>query len=71
MKYREVVRRLRRLGCEESGTRVSGSHRKWYNPTTGGIATVPDWGAKDIKDGTLHAIVKDLGLDWQEFLKAR
>jgi mRNA interferase HicA len=71
MKYRELAHKLRRLGCEESGPRASGSHRKWYNPATGGIATIPDWGAKDLKEGTLHAIVRDLGLSWQDFLKTK
>jgi mRNA interferase HicA len=32
---------------------------------------LPDWGAKDLKPGTLRAIIRQLGLDWQDFLKAK
>jgi len=67
MKYREVVRRLQALGCEELPRRTGGSHRKWHNPATGRIAPVPDWGNKDLKAGTLRAIVKQLGLAWDDF----
>ena len=67
MKYREVARKLRALGCEELPVRGSGSHRKWYNPTADRIAPVPDWGAKDLKEGTVRAIVRQLALDWEEF----
>ena len=67
MKYRDVARRLRKLGCEEIPRRGSGSHRKWVNPATGGFAVVPDWGSKDLKLGTLRHIVRQLGLDWETF----
>jgi hypothetical protein len=32
MIYREVVRKLARLGCREIPRRGSGAHRKWRNP---------------------------------------
>jgi predicted RNA binding protein YcfA (HicA-like mRNA interferase family) len=70
MRYREAVRKLARLGCEEISRRTAGSHRKWYNPTTGQIASLPDWGAKDLKSGTLRAVVTQLGLDWDVFKDA-
>jgi len=70
MKYREVARRLGALGCEELPRRTGGSHRKWHNPATGRIAPVPDWGGKELKFGTLRAIVKQLGLDWEQFQRA-
>ncbi|HEX6385104.1 MAG TPA: type II toxin-antitoxin system HicA family toxin [Anaerolineae bacterium] len=69
MKYREVVRKLKKLGCQELPRRGSGSHRKWYNPATDRVAPLPDWGSKDLKTGTVRAVVRQLGLDWQEFLK--
>jgi mRNA interferase HicA len=68
--YREVSARLRRLGCQEIPRRGDGSHRKWRNPATGGAAVVPDWGGKDLKVGTVHAAVRDLGIDWEDFIKA-
>ena len=70
MKYREVARKLRALGCEELPRRGGGSHRKWYNPRTDRMAVIPDWGSKDLKVGTLRAAVRQLGLDWDTFLKA-
>jgi predicted RNA binding protein YcfA (HicA-like mRNA interferase family) len=70
MKYSEAARKLRKLGCEELARRGSGSHRKWHNPTTGQIAPLPDWGSKDLKLGTLRAVVRQLGLDWDTFNKA-
>ncbi len=33
-------------------------------------ANTPDWGSKDLKNGTLRAAVKQLGLDWDEFIAA-
>ena len=50
--------------------RGAGSHRKWYNPVTDRLATLPDWGARDIRLGTLRAVVRQLGLDWQQDLDA-
>ena len=71
MKYREVSKKLKTLGCEELSRRGSGSHRIWHNPDNDKIASLPDWGAKDLKIGTLRAVIRQLGLDWEEFLKAK
>jgi Predicted periplasmic or secreted lipoprotein len=69
VRYREVEQKLKRLGCVEIKSK-SGSHRKWINPVLGRGAPVPDWGSKDLKFGTLRAAVKQLGLEWDEFLKS-
>jgi len=70
MRYREAARKLRALGCEELLRRRGTSHRKWYNPATGHIAPLPDWGSKDLKIGTLRHVVRQLDLDWEEFKRA-
>jgi predicted RNA binding protein YcfA (HicA-like mRNA interferase family) len=70
MKYQEAARKLRALGCQELRRHGPGSHRKWYNPVTDRLASLPDWGPKDLKTGTLRAIVRQLGLDWHEFQDA-
>lgn len=70
MTYRDVTRKLRRLGCEELPRRGSGSHRKWIHREHGTFAPIPDWGPKDLKLGTLRQIIRLLNLDWQEFLQA-
>jgi predicted RNA binding protein YcfA (HicA-like mRNA interferase family) len=55
------------MGCQEIPRKGRGSHRKWYNPEGGEITVVPDWGAKDLKTGTLRQIIRQLGLDWENF----
>ncbi len=70
MKYKEVERKLRKMGCIEVVRRGGGSHRKWHNPELNTKAIVPDWGSKDLKGGTLRSAVKDLGFEWEEFIKA-
>ena len=70
MKYQEVATKLRHLGCVEDPRRSRGSHRKWRNPANGQAAPVPDWGKKDLKLGTVRAVVRQLGLDWEDFKNA-
>ena len=67
MRYQEVAKRLRKMGCQELPRRGGGSHRKWYNPASGSVVAVPDWGRKDLKLGTLRHIVRILNLDWDQF----
>lgn len=68
MKYREVARKLSKLGCEEISRRSSGSHRKWLNPATNQVSVLPDWGSRDLKLGTLRAAIKQLGIEWEDFV---
>jgi predicted RNA binding protein YcfA (HicA-like mRNA interferase family) len=70
MKYREAARKLAVLGCRELPRRGGGSHRKWFNPRTQQVTTLPNWGRKDLKFGTLRSAVKQLGIDWQVFENA-
>ena len=70
MIYREVARKLHRLGCQEVPRGGGGAHRKWHNPATKRSTVVPDHGGKDLKFGTLRAAVRQLGLDWSAFEQA-
>jgi predicted RNA binding protein YcfA (HicA-like mRNA interferase family) len=70
MNYRDVSRKLIVLGCQELARSGGGSHRKWYNPSTNRATVVPDWGGRDLKLGTLHAIVRQLGIEWETFRSA-
>jgi len=70
VKYREAASKLRNLGCQELERRSGGSHRKWFNPAMGRAAVLPDWGGKDLKRGTLHAAIRQLGILWEDFEKA-
>lgn len=70
MTYREAARKLTVLGCREVPRKGGGSHRKWLNPANNRSTVVPDWGSRDLKNGTLRAIVRQLGLDWAAFDRA-
>jgi predicted RNA binding protein YcfA (HicA-like mRNA interferase family) len=70
MKYREVARKLKKLGCQEAPRKGKGSHRKWHNPATNRSTVIPDWGSRDLKLGTVRAAVRQLGIDWSDFENA-
>jgi mRNA interferase HicA len=66
MHYREVAKRLRKLGCQEV-RKGKGSHRIWHNPATEMMSSVPDWGPKDLAPGTVRAAIRELGISRREF----
>ena len=70
MTYREAARRLARLGCRELPRRGGGSHRKWFNPQSQRAVALPDWGSRDLKIGTVRAVVRRLTIDWKDFEQA-
>jgi hypothetical protein len=49
MTYRVATRKLKALGCQELPRRGTGSHRKWFNPATQRITTLPDWEARTLR----------------------
>ena len=67
-KYQEVARKLRKLGFEfvRPG---AGSHEIWRHPDTGRKFTIPHH-ARDVAEGTLRKILRDAGIDVDEFLNA-
>ena len=67
MNYRELSRKLINLGCHEIPKRSRGSHRKWTNPNTGRSSVIPDHGGSDLGTGIIRAIIKQLGIDWNNF----
>lgn len=70
MTYRMAARKLLALGCQEIPRRGGGSHRKWTNPVTAKSTVIPDHGSRDLKLGTLRAVVRQLGLEWSAFENA-
>ena len=65
--YREVARRLRR--CRFAFDRAGpGSHEVWRHGTTGRKVTLPRH-ARDMAQGTLRAILREAGIDVEEFIK--
>lgn len=69
MKYAELTRKLRRLGCHF--TRYgAGSHEIWRNPATGKQVPIPYHRTKDIGPKLLSRILCQLGIDRQDFDQA-
>ena len=69
MTYRELTRKLRELGCEFD-RQSRGSHEIWRNPANGARTTIPNWGGKDLRTGTIRAILRDLRVNVRTFEQA-
>jgi predicted RNA binding protein YcfA (HicA-like mRNA interferase family) len=65
--YTDVVRRLRRLGFEFD-RHAKGSHEIWRRSSDGRKTTVPRHPG-DIPEGTLRAILRQAGIDADDFLR--
>jgi len=68
LKSQEVIRKLRRAGFAFDRY-AKGSHEIWYNPTTKRRTVVPNHPGKDIPKGTLRAIIREAGLNVEEFIQ--
>jgi predicted RNA binding protein YcfA (HicA-like mRNA interferase family) len=66
-KYREIVKRLKQLGFEFD-RQAAGSHEIWHHPVVNRSTTLPNHPG-DMPEGTLRAILKQAGIDPDEFLK--
>lgn len=69
MNYRDLTRKLKELGCKLDH-RAKGSHEIWINTRTRARTTIPYWGSKDLKPGTISRILRDLGIKKEDFDKA-
>ena len=63
----EVIRKLRRAGFVFD-RQAKGSHEIWWNPQTRARTTVPHHPG-DLPEGTLRAILRQAGLNIEEFLE--
>ena len=68
-RYRDVARRLRKLGFRFD-RQAAGSHEIWHNPATDRYLTIPHHPG-DLPEGTLRAILRTAEIPVDEFLKAR
>ena len=68
-RYREIIRILKRFGFEFY-RQAAGSHEIWFNAATGKFTTIPNHSG-DMTEGTLRAILKQAGIDAEDFLKCR
>jgi len=66
-KYNQVRKKLIKLGLifEREG---KGSHEIWYYPITDRFTVLPHHGSKDIKEGTLKAVLMQAGIGTDDFL---
>jgi predicted RNA binding protein YcfA (HicA-like mRNA interferase family) len=67
-KYRQVVKRLKKLGFEFD-RQAAGSHEIWYSSATNCYTTIPNHPG-DVPEGTLRAILKQARITPDEFLQA-
>lgn len=67
-KPRDVVRKLKKLGFIEH--HQVGSHLTMKNPETNKRAVVP-MHLKDIKKGTLLSLLREAGIEKEEFIKSK
>ncbi len=66
--YREVVKRLSKFGFIFI-RQAKGSHEIWFNPKRKRYTTIPNH-SRDIPEGTLRAILKQAGIDINDFLNS-
>jgi predicted RNA binding protein YcfA (HicA-like mRNA interferase family) len=69
MKYVELTRKLRRLGCEFT-RHGAGKHEIWRNPATGKQAPIPYHRTKDIGPQLLARILRALEIERKDFDQA-
>ena len=67
-RYREIVRRLKVFGFEFD-RQAAGSHEIWFNRRTNLYTTVPNHPGA-MPEGTLQAILRQGGIDPDDFLEA-
>ncbi len=68
LSYRELTRRLRKLGFRFY-RHGKGSHELWVRDTDGKVVPVPHHRGKNIRRGTVRAIIREVGVSLTEFME--
>lgn len=68
-RYKEIIKRLKSFGFVFD-RQAAGSHEIWYNEQTNRYTTVPNHPG-DMPEGTLRAILKQAGIEPNDFLKKK
>jgi len=68
-RYRGIVRILKKFGFEFY-RQAAGSHEIWYNSVTKRFTTIPNHSG-DMPEGTLRAILKQAGINVEDFIKSK
>ena len=61
MKYKELEKRIKKIGCFDTGKQMNG-HPIWHSPKTGKDFKMSNHGSEEVATGTLNAILKAAGL---------
>lgn len=67
MKYREVIKKLRKLGFAYRRA-TGGTHEVWWNENTRKTCVVPHH--HEVKPGTIRSIIRQAGVTEEVFLKS-
>jgi len=67
LKPKEIIKKLKKLGFVKD--HQTGSHIIFYHPQTKKRAVVPRH-LKDLPKGTLNSLLKEAGIEKEEFIKA-
>ena len=67
-RYKEIARKLKEFGFQFD-RQAAGSHEIWFNAEKNRYTTVPNHPG-DMPEGTLRAILKQAGIDPEDFLRA-
>lgn len=67
-RYSKIVKKLKAFGFTFY-RHAAGSHEIWLNPSSGRYTTIPNHPG-DMPEGTLRAILKQAGIEPEDFLKA-
>jgi predicted RNA binding protein YcfA (HicA-like mRNA interferase family) len=68
-KYRQIVKRLKAYGFVFD-RQAAGSHEIWYNEQTDRYTTIPNHPG-DMFEGTLRAILRQAGIEPNDFLNKK
>ncbi|MBI4582988.1 MAG: type II toxin-antitoxin system HicA family toxin [Planctomycetes bacterium] len=66
-KYHELMRRLRKFGFDID-LPGPGKHEVWRQASTGRKVTIPHH-TRELAEGTLRAILKEAGIEVEDFLR--
>jgi predicted RNA binding protein YcfA (HicA-like mRNA interferase family) len=68
-KYRQIIKRLKAFGFAFE-RQAAGSHEIWYNEQIDRYTTIPNHPG-DMPEGTLRAILRQAGIEPEDFLKKK
>ena len=68
LSYTEIIRRLRKLGFRFY-RQGKGSHELWVRDADGTVVPVPHHKGKKIRKGTVRAIIREVGVSVEDFMR--